>query len=238
MGSIYKITNTVNGKAYIGQTRHDAEKTRIRDHFNGHGNRILKNSVKKYGRDAFTVEILHDGIIPELLDILEIEAIAKHNTVRPAGYNLTTGGGAGTPSEETRRKLSEAGKGRIPYNKGVFGKRHSKETRRKISEGQKGKKFSEETKRKISEAKEGKPISRETRSKMSESKKGKKLAPETRRKISESRKNPEHIAARAFLGSLSSDITTDEKRRRIYQKFPNIPRSTVYRWCKKFDSET
>ena len=46
MGSIYKITNTVNGKAYIGQTRHDAEKTRMRDHFNGHGNRILKNSVK------------------------------------------------------------------------------------------------------------------------------------------------------------------------------------------------
>ena len=295
MGSIYKITNTVNGKSYIGQTRHDAEKTRIRDHFNGHGNRILKNAVKKYGRDAFTVEILHDGIIPEFLDILEIEAIAKHNTVRPAGYNLTTGGGAGThseetrrkiseskkgkkpsietrrklseartgeknhlygkkhspetrrkisvagkgrvPSEETRRKLSEAGKGRIPHNKGVFGRCHSKETRRKISEGQKGKTLSEETKRKISEAKEGKPVSLETRSKMSESKKGKKLAPETRRKMSESRKNPEHIAARTFLGSLSSDITTGEKRRRTYQKFPNIPRSTVYRWCKKFDSE-
>ena len=38
MGSIYKITNTVNGKAYIGQTIHDAEKTRIRDHLNGTGN--------------------------------------------------------------------------------------------------------------------------------------------------------------------------------------------------------
>ena len=32
MGCIYKITNTVNGKSYIGQTRHDVEKTRIRKH--------------------------------------------------------------------------------------------------------------------------------------------------------------------------------------------------------------
>ena len=313
MGSIYKITNTVNGKSYIGQTRQDAEKTRIPIHLTGKGNQILKRAIEKYGKDAFTYEILHDGIIPEFLGDLEIEAIAKYDTVVPNGYNLTHGGEGGIPSEETRkklsgernhfygkkhspetrrklseaakgrviseetrrklseartgeknhlygkrhstetrrkiseagkgrviseetrRKLSEAGKGRIPHNKGVFGRQQSKETCRKISEGQKGKKLSEETKRKISEAKEGKPISLETRGKMSESKKGKKLAPETRRKISESRKNPEHIAARTFLGSLSSDITTGEKRHRIYQKFPNIPRSTVYRWCKKIE---
>ena len=278
MGSIYKITNTVNGKAYIGKTTRDAVKTRIRDHLRGKGSQPVKDAIEKYGQDAFTYEILHDGIIPEFLDDLEKEVIAKFNTMSPHGYNLTEGGDGGVPSEEvrkklseankgeknhfygkkhspetrrklsgiakgrvpseeTRRKLSEAGKGRIPHNKGVFGKCHSKETRRKISEGQKGKKLSEETKRKISEAKEGKPISLETRSKMSKSKKGKKLAPEIRRKISESRKNPENIAARTFLGSLSSDITTGEKRRRTYQKFPNIPRSTVYRWCKKFESE-
>ena len=311
MGSIYLIRNTVNGKSYIGQTRQDAEKTRIPIHLTGKGNQILKRAIEKYGKDAFTYEILHDGIIPEFLGDLEIEAIAKYNTVVPNGYNLTHGGEGGIPSEETRkklsgernhfygkkhspetrrkiseaakdrviseetrrklseartgeknhlygkrhstetrrkiseagkgrviseetrRKLSEAGKGRIPHNKGVFGRRQSKEACRKISEGQKGKKLSQETRRKISEAKEGKPLSTETRRKMSEAQKGKRLSPETRRKISESRKNPEHIAARAFLCSLSSDITTGEKRHRIYQKFPNIPRSTVYRWCKK-----
>ena len=209
MGSIYLIRNTVNGKSYIGQTRQDAEKTRIPIHLTGKGNQILKRAIEKYGKDAFTYEILHDGIIPEFLGDLEIEAIAKYNTVVPNGYNLTHGGEGGIPSEETRKKLSGE-------RNHFYGKKHSPETRRKISE-----------------AKEGKPLSTETRRKMSEAQKGKRLSPETRRKISESRKNPEHIAARAFLCSLSSDITTGEKRHRIYQKFPNIPRSTVYRWCKK-----
>ena len=88
MGSIYKITNTVNQKHYIGQTIHDAEKTRIRDHFNYayRSNIILSRAIEKYGKDAFTHEILHDGIIPALLDSYEIEAIKKFNTVVPNGY--------------------------------------------------------------------------------------------------------------------------------------------------------
>ena len=81
MGSIYKITNTVNGKSYIGQTRQDAEKTRIRDHLTGRGNVIIKNAVEKYGKDAFTFEVLHDGVIPEFLDTLEKETIEKFNTI-------------------------------------------------------------------------------------------------------------------------------------------------------------
>ena len=108
MGSIYKITNTANGKSYIGQTIHDAEKTRIRYHFAGRGNQLVKRAIEKYGQDAFTYEILHDGIIPDFLDILEIEAIAKFNTLSPHGYNLTTGGEGGSPSDETRQKHLEA----------------------------------------------------------------------------------------------------------------------------------
>ena len=54
MGCIYKITNTVNGKSYIGRTIHDAEKTRIRDHLNGKGNEEVKKDIEKYGKDAFT----------------------------------------------------------------------------------------------------------------------------------------------------------------------------------------
>ena len=150
MGSIYKITNTVNGKAYIGQTIHDAEKTRIRDHFrsNGKGSQLIKDDIEKYGQDAFTYEILHDGIIPGFLDTLEKEVIAKFNTLAPHGYNLTEGGGGGFRSEETRRKMSEAKKGKPSPNKG---KPHSEEHRRKISEAMKGKTLSEETRRKISE---------------------------------------------------------------------------------------
>lgn len=89
MGCIYKITNTVNGMIYIGQTIHNAEKTRKNDHLNGtsNGNSLIKDDLKVYGKDAFTFEILHDGIIPEFLRTLEDQEIVKHDCIDPNGYN-------------------------------------------------------------------------------------------------------------------------------------------------------
>ena len=94
MGFVYKITNTVNGKSYIGQTVLEPVKSRIRDHFNYpyRSNIYLSRAIKKYGRENFTYEILHDGVPPALLDSYEIEAIKKFNTVAPNGYNLNHGG--------------------------------------------------------------------------------------------------------------------------------------------------
>ena len=187
MGSIYKITNTVNSKAYIGQTARDAKKRCVTYHLGGHGSQLVKQAVDKYGKDAFIIEILHDGIIPEFLDILEIEAIEKCNSLAPNGYNLHSGGGGSTPSDETRRKMSKAQKG----------KKLSAEHRRKISEANKGKKLSAEHRRKISEAHKGKQglsgdrnsffgktHSDETRKKISEANKGKTISNEHRQKIS------------------------------------------------------
>ena len=242
MGSIYKITNTVNGKAYIGQTIHDAEKTRIRDHFrsNGKGSQLIKDDIEKYGQDAFTYEILHDGIIPGFLDTLEKEVIAKFNTLAPHGYNLTEGGGGGSRSEETRRKMSEAKKGKPSPNKG---KPHSEEHRRKISEAMKGKTLSEETRRKISENNSTKRP--EVRRKLSEAhkgqtpwNKGKTPSEETRRKISAARETPERLAARRIFFSLPSDMDLKAKYKHLRQKFPEKPPSTIHRWCQKFDAET
>ena len=62
MGYVYKITNTVNQKHYIGISIHEPETGRIRDHLSGNGNRILAKAIKKYGRDAFTYEILEEGV--------------------------------------------------------------------------------------------------------------------------------------------------------------------------------
>ena len=131
MGYVYKITNTVNNKSYIGISIHEPEKDRIRKHLSGQGNRIIERAVKKYGKDAFTYEILEANVFDEFLPDLEVAYIANHNTIRPHGYNLTYGGeGGGSPSAEARGKMSEAQKGR----------KHSAETRRKISESGKGKK--------------------------------------------------------------------------------------------------
>ena len=214
MGCIYLIRNLKNNKCYIGQTIHDAEKTRIRDHLRGKGSQSVRDAIEKYGQEAFTYEILHDGIIPEFLDDYEREAIAKFNTVSPNGYNLTDGGGS--PSKETRRKMSEAHKGRPAWNKGKpawnKGKSPSEETRRKISKARKGKYAgenhpmygkprSEETKLRMSQALKGKTFSEErrqkhletmgqpeVRQKLSKALIGYKHTKETRRKMSESRK--------------------------------------------------
>lgn len=102
-------------------------------------------------------------------------------------------------SDETKRKLSEAQKGRTSP---MYGKTHSDETRRKISEAMKGEKnpmygkpspmkgkpHSDETRRKISESHKGKPKSEQTKRKMSAAKKGKARKPlsdETKKKLSE-----------------------------------------------------
>ncbi len=115
-------------------------------------------------------------------------------------------------SEETRKKLSEAGKGRIVSLEtrrkiGEANKNPSLETRKRISEAQKGKKNhrygkspSKEMRRKLSKSLKGRIFSLETRKRMSEARKGEKNplygkhhSLETRRKISEAHKG-KHIS--------------------------------------------
>lgn len=89
---IYKITNTVNGKAYIGQTiRTFYERYRIK-WWNRIENQPLERAVKKYGVDNFCIEILEHGKSQEELDRLEIFYIDRFNTLSPKGYNLHSGG--------------------------------------------------------------------------------------------------------------------------------------------------
>ena len=203
MGYIYKITNTVNGKAYIGQTIQKLE-NRIKHHLNGNsGSVILKRAIDKYGCNAFTIEVLHE-VLDFALDDLEKEEIKRCNTLSPDGYNLESGGNTHKkPSLETRKKMSEAKKGQKPSletrkkmskarkgntnakgNTSMLGKKHSAEARRKMSEAQR-KRFSKpEERQKLSEAHKGKKLSAEHRQKLSR----RTHSPETRKKMSESHK--------------------------------------------------
>ena len=202
MGCIYIVKNTINGKCYIGQTTRSVEK-RVRSHFKKNsGCPLLGKAIKKYGRDAFTVKILHDDVLDIFLDDLEIASIKKYNTLAPYGYNLESGGNKNKVlSDETRRKISESAKGRTlsvehkqklsetnKGNKHFLGKKHSEESKRKISESSTGRRHTESTKRKMSEAHKGKKHTKAHRIKLSESRRDFTHTDSTKRKMSEARK--------------------------------------------------
>ena len=142
MGFIYRITNNVNGKAYIGKTAESNPYIRINHHFRGHSHqcRAIHNAIKKYGRDAFTTDLL--AAVPDhMLCEVEMHCIEQFGTLTPGGYNLTEGGESGQRSDETRRKIS--GKGNPNYgNRGpknpLFGKPRSDDFKRKLSKAKSG----------------------------------------------------------------------------------------------------
>lgn len=175
-GTIYCITNKINGKKYIGQTTKEYLTTRYDQHIlsskkESFRNYPLYSDINKYGKDAFALEILENKIPKELLWQKEIEYINSLNTLYPFGYNRTKGGG-GTlglepwdkgikRSEETRRKISEAFTDERREaqslkmrgeNNPTFGKHHEGLHRYGPDNPFYGKHHNEITKRKISES--------------------------------------------------------------------------------------
>lgn len=115
MGEIYKITNLVNGKCYVGKTKHESI-LRWKDHINGyHPSSLIHKAIMKYGVDEFSFEVIESNVSEELLNELEIYYISKYNSKNPNGYNLTDGGDGGLGlivTNETRQKLSQMRKGK------------------------------------------------------------------------------------------------------------------------------
>ena len=119
MGFIYKITNTVNGKGYVGITVLPDATRRYQNHMsairNGRGCPMLQKAVKKYGEKAFTFKVLIICFDEDVYKY-EKEYITKHNTMSPNGYNILEGGKnictflGKTHSEETKKKISEKAK--------------------------------------------------------------------------------------------------------------------------------
>ena len=179
IGYIYLNTDLKTGKQYTGQHHYDKEELDP----NYHGSGVLWIGVlKKRPKELIKEEYIKTCYSQEELDESEKYYTKLFNTLYPNGYNLTDGGKGFVHCEETKRKISEANKGRhrseeykrkfCGENNPNYGKHLSEETRRKISEAQKGKHHSEESKRKISETHKGKKRSDETRRKISEARKG------------------------------------------------------------------
>lgn len=93
-GFIYVVTNEVNGKEYVGQTR-----SSLSHRWSQHvlkarkGRSALQCAIRKYGAEAFRIELLEviRGSRDELLRA-EIDYIARRDSMAPRGYNLMPGG--------------------------------------------------------------------------------------------------------------------------------------------------
>jgi group I intron endonuclease len=147
---LYKLTNNVDRKAYVG-TSVNPISHRISRHLyaakTGRKDMAIACAIRKYGLAKFSVECLGQSDNYDELLKMETAAIKSHNTLSPHGYNLTTGGrGARRKcSDVTKALISKRAKdsfanGRIPWNLGVkVGETMSKETRAKVSAGLRGK---------------------------------------------------------------------------------------------------
>jgi len=155
ISGIYRIINIVTGDFYIGQAVNF--KRRKNAHFNElkrgkHHSSYLQNAYNKYGEENFKFEIVlycenfeltryEQGLVDRLKPVYNMEILC-----------VTSRLGV-THSEETRKKISEAGKGRF----------FSEESRKKKSDAMKGKTQTEEHRKKSADARRGKKLSEQAR---------------------------------------------------------------------------
>jgi group I intron endonuclease len=193
---LYIYTNKINNKRYIGITCD--VKRRHREHIHGRsGARAFYGAIEKYGTDAFDFKVLAIFDHVEAAAYHEQAAILGFGTQVPNGYNLCAGTPGtkyhGPNSEETRRRISESNMGRIS---GYLGHHPSIETRKKLSDAKRGKRnkngnisflghhHTVEARAKISEAgRRRPPISDETRKKL-RARTGRLVSDITRAKLS------------------------------------------------------
>jgi len=117
MAFVYKITNTITKKCYIGWTGNTVEH-RWAEHkisaFKNNDNRKFYNALRKYGPDSWLVETLIETTSKEEAKVKEIELI-EHFDSYNKGYNATKGGDGNNGiimSEESNLKRSKALKGK------------------------------------------------------------------------------------------------------------------------------
>lgn len=111
---IYKVTNIINGKVYIGQTCNtlDYRRSQHERDCKYHRNSYFHEALLKYGFDNFVWEIIDSSDTQEGIDELEKMYIKEYKTTdKKYGYNLKLGGReGGMYNDDCRKRLGESTK--------------------------------------------------------------------------------------------------------------------------------
>lgn len=148
-GQIYLITNKVNGKIYIGQTIGKVNE-RFSDHCSSartqpkKHNTVFHSAIRKYGQQSFNYQSICFCFSRESLNEAEISLIKTYDSInKKIGYNICEGG-------QYNIDIIWSDKAKEGARQRQLGKKHSEETKAKMSASRKGHLVSEETRRKIS----------------------------------------------------------------------------------------
>ena len=203
---IYTLTNTVNGKQYVGKTMVTAMK-RFQQHkadARKGSETAIHRAIRKYTPEAFLVETVDEAADKATLNQKEREWVAKLGTFK-SGYNMTPGGeGQGHKhSEETKQKIRDR---RIAYFQ------ENPEARKQAAEYGRLAKMTDEEKDRRRICMMGNQYSKgmtyhhtdEAKAAIGSAHKGKIVSEETRQKISKARKL--EVVIRNEAGQFTSDM--------------------------------
>ena len=139
---VYRYRNKIDGKCYIGQTCQSRVRREGRNMSGYKNSTKFWTAIQKYGIDAFEYEVLHNNLTLDDANRLESLEIERHDSLNN-GYNCIKDGENREVSNESRKRMSNARKG----------KRHTDESKNRISENNarywQNKQHSKETKQKI-----------------------------------------------------------------------------------------
>ncbi len=232
---VYLVTNTVNGKVYVGKTEKAIEKR-----WEGHCNSARKGgrayfycAIRKYGPAAFRITEIGTASTREELNFLEKSFIQKYrsNDAR-FGYNQTAGSDGGALLGEARDRYLVAIRASNCGNKFFGGRKHTKASRIKIKAARKKQviSHSEETRKKMAAAQMRHLTPQRTRRKIAQSLTGLHPSEETRVKMTASQRARQARCRTTVSPETRAKIATALRGRSASEETRQKMSESQYRW--------